>query len=303
MARKIFIKKETETFSSEKVANWLAKTEKRISNVQYGKDFQNLKLIIIKLLSKIKKEPHLAGFEPRLVLLLKECNLNLQFLRRNDDCWNMFKASRINEAHEEIIHTLKEINGHPDKHLIRPDIKGIIVDSVKTISDKIDSGVKILPQLNLPKSDIITLNPLRSKQIPPQSIQTTGNTFKPNIENFHPFDISTPIENPFKFIDDEKIPQKDEDVNSETYFKSKNLKENDSKIEPYLDPFSKPDESKSLLEDQMNSINEYWIKEGKIADTHNKVSSEYKTQKITQSNQEEINLEKKKKTDNPWPVK
>ena len=267
MARKI--KKETGTFSSEKLDDWLVKTEKRISKVQYGKDFETLKLTIIKLLSKIKKEPHLSGFEPRLVLLLKDCNLNIQFIRRNDDCWDLVKVGRFNEALEEIIHTLKDINTHPDKHFIRPDIKGIIVDSVKKISEKVESEVKILPKLNLPKSNIKTLNPLYSKQ-------TAGNTFKPNIEDFHPFDISTPIENPFKFIDNEKIPLKDRNAKSETYFKSKNLKEKDSKIDFPLDPFSKPNQSQSLSGDQKNSIDAYWSQEGKKS-------------------------KKKKKSDNPWP--
>ncbi|QEE16250.1 hypothetical protein DSAG12_02080 [Promethearchaeum syntrophicum] len=303
MARKIFIKKETGTFSSEKLVSWLAKTEKRISNVQYGKDFENLKLVIIKLLSKIKKEPHLAGFEPRLVLLLKDCNLNIQFIRRNDDCWSLVKEGRFNEALEEIIQTLKDINSHPDKDLIRPDIKGIIVDSVKKISEQVDSEVKILPQLNLPKSNIKTLNPLSSPKSPSQSIQTTGNTFKPDIEKFHPFDISAPIENPFKFIDDEKIPQKVRDVNSETYFKSKHLNHKDSKIEPYLDPFPKPNQSQDLSKDQLNSISEYWLKKGKNKIMQHKNSTDIVTQKIAQSNQDDFNLEKKKKTNNPWPAK
>ena len=263
MARKI--KKETGTFSSEKLDDWLVKTEKRISKVQYGKDFETLKLTIIKLLSKIKKEPHLSGFEPRLVLLLKDCNLNIQFIRRNDDCWDLVKVGRFNEALEEIIHTLKDINTHPDKHFIRPDIKGIIVDSVKEISEKVESEVKILPKLNLPHSNIKTINPLSSEQTPPPSIQTTGNTFRPNIETFHPFDISAPIENPFKFIDDEEIPQKARDVNSNTYFKSNEKNQKEGEFGTNLLPFPKEDEDEDekLSEDQMNSINIYWSKREK----------------------------------------
>ena len=40
MARKK--KKENEKISSEKLDAWLVKTEKRISNIQYGKDFEDL---------------------------------------------------------------------------------------------------------------------------------------------------------------------------------------------------------------------------------------------------------------------
>ena len=300
MARKK--KKENGDFSGEKLEVWLSKTEKRISNVQYGKDFENLKPIIIKLMSKIKKEPRLSEFEPRLVLLLKDCNLNLQFLRRNEDCWNLVRLGHTNEALEEIIHTLKDINVHPDKHLIRPDIKGIIVESVKKISEKVESDVKILPKLNLPNSNIKTLNPSISEQTLPRSMQTTDTVFKPNLENFNPFDISAPIENPFKIIEDEQMIQKAKDVNSETYFQSKDLNLKESEFESTLDPFSKQNQEHKLSGVQMNSINEYWAKEEKkeeeIQDNN---SDDIKTQKITKSNQEEINLEKKKKTDNPWP--
>jgi len=52
----------------------------------------------------------------------------------------------------------------------------------------------------------------------------------------------------------------------------------------------------------MNSINAYWSKEdNKEEKVQNNNSAEIKTQKITESNQEEIIMDKKKKTDNPWP--
>jgi len=274
MARKK--KKETEKISSEKMDAWLVKTENRISNVQYGKDFENLKQVLIKLLSKIKKEPNLLIFEPRLVLLLKDCNLNLQFIRRNEDCWILLKSGHSKEALEEIIHTLKDLNAHPDKYLIRPDIKGKIIESIKKISENVESEVKILPHLNLPDSNIKTLNPSTSEQILSHSTRTTGNTFKPKLENFNPFDISGPRENPFKFIDDEKLIQKEEGANSKTYFqpKEQNLEKNE--LETDLGPFSNQDNVQNLSEDQMNSIDAYWSKE-------------------------EIRIKKKKKSDNPWP--
>ena len=274
MARKK--KKENEKISSEKLEAWLVKTENRISNIQYGKDFENIKQVLIELLSKIKKEPNLLTFEPRLVSLLKDCNLNLQFIRRNEDCWILLKSGHSKEALEEIIHALKDLNAHPDKYLVRPDIKGKIIESIKKISENVETEVKILPHLNLPDSNIKTLNPSTSEQILPHSIQTTGNTFKPKLENFNPFDISTPGENPFKFIDDEKLIQKEEGANSKTYFqpKEQNLEKNE--LETDLGPFFNQDNVQNISGDQKNSIDAYWSKE-------------------------EINIRKKKKSDNPWP--
>ena len=262
MARKK--KAETGKLSGYEMDVWLAKTEKRISNIQYGKDFENLKIILIKLLSRIKKEPFLMKFEPRLVLLLKDCNLNLQFIRRNEDCWILLKSGHSKEALEEIIHILKDLNAHPDKYLVRPDIKGLIVDSVKKISEKSESEVKILPKLNLPKSIIKTIKPSISKQ-------TTGNTFKPKIEDLNPFDISAPIRNPFEYMEDEKMVEEDKQDKQdkqdnqekfETYFRPKNLKLNENEFDLNFAPFPKLDKAQKLSEDQVNSINTYWSKEG-----------------------------------------
>ena len=300
MARKK--KKENGNFSSDKLDVWLVKTEKRISNIHYGKDFEDLKPVIIKLLSKIKKEPNLAGFEPRLVLLLKDCNLNLQFIRRDEDCWILLKSGHLKEALEEMIQILKDINAHPDKHLIRPDIKGKILESIKNISEDIESEVKILPHLNLPKSNIKTIKPSTSEQIYPHSPKTTGNTFTPKLEDINPFDIVSPIENPFKLIEDEKIVHKDKSSNIKTYFHPKNPNPDESEFGSNFAPFLGQDDGQKLSEDQMNSINVYWSKEGnKEEKVQNNNFADNKTQKITESNQEEITIDKKKKTDNPWP--
>jgi len=298
MARKK--RKENGNFSSDKLDAWLVKTEKRISNIQYGKDFEDLKPVLIKLLSKIKKEPNLSGFEPRLVLLLKDCNLNLQFIRRDEDCWILLKSGHSKEALEEMIQILKDINSHPDKHLIRSDIKGKIVESIKKISEDVESEVKILPHLNLPKSNIKTIKPSTSEQIYHHPTQTTGNTFTPKLEDFNPFDIVSPIENPFKFIDDDKIVRKDKSSNIKTYFHPKNPTPDESEFGSNFAPFLGQDDSQKLSEDQMNSINAYWSKEdNKEEKVQNNNSVDIKTQKITKSNQEEITINKKKKTDNP----
>ena len=303
MARKK--KGETGKFSGYEIDAWLVKTENRISNIQYGKDFESLKVVIIKLLSRIKKEPYLIEFEPRLVLLLKECNLNIQFIRRNGDCWNLLRSGHPNEALEEIIHVLKDINEHPDKYLIKPDIKGLIVDSIKKISEKAESEVKIFPELNLPKSNIKTIKRSISEQ-------TTGNTFKPKVEDFNPFDISAPITNPFEYMEDEKVVQEDKQEKFETYFRPKNLKLNESEFDSNFAPFPKQEKAQKLSEDQINSINTYWSKEGEEGEEEKEEdeigeeevqqnnSLDVRTQKIPQLKQEEINFEKKKKTDNSW---
>ncbi len=292
-------KKENRNFSGYDLEAWLVKTEKRISNIQYGKDFENLKPIIIKMLSKIKKEPKLVKYEPRLVLLLKDCNLNMQFIRRNEDCWALLRSGNPDYALEEIIHALKDLNTHPDKYLIRPDIKGIIIESVKKISEKVESGVKILPSKDLSKSSFQTINPTNSSQ-------SVGNTFKPKLENLSPFDISAPNVNPFEYIEDEKMIQKDKSENFDTYFHPKNLNPNESEFESSFTPFPGQDAAQKLSNDQMNSINTYWSKEGvkegvKEEKVQNNNSPDIKTQKITKSNQGEITVDKKKKTDNPWP--
>ncbi len=299
MARKK--KGETGKFSGYDLDAWFVKTEKRISNIQYGKDFESLKVVIIKLLSKIKKEPNLIEFEPRLVLLLKECNLNIQFIRRNEDCWNLLRSGHPNEALEEIIHVLKDINTHPDKYLIKPDIRGLIVDSIKKISEKAESEVKILPELNLSKSNIKTIKPLNSEQILPDSIHTTGNTFKQKLENFNPFDISAPIENPFEKIKDEKIIRLDKPEIFKTYFHQNNLNPNENKFESDFVSIPGQDIAQKLSEDQMNSINTYWSKQGeeKGEKVQQNDSLNIKTQKISNEKQKD----KKKKADNPWSGK
>ncbi len=293
MARKK--KRESGKFSGYEMDVWIEKTEKRISYDQNGKVYENLKPIIIKMLSKIKKEPKLSGFEPRLVLLLKECNLNLQFMRRNEDCWSLFRSGHPNDALEEIIHALKDINNHPDKHLIKPDIKGLIIDSIKKISEKVESGIKILPRKDLSKSRFQTIKPTNSSQ-------SAGNTFKPKLDNFSPFDIPAPIVNPFDYIEDDKMIQKDKSENFETYFHPKNLNPNESEFESNFIPFPGQVTAQKLSKDQINSINTYWSKEGiKEEKVQNNNSLDIKTQKITKSNQEEITADKKKKTDNLWP--
>ena len=90
--------------------------------------------------------------------------------------------------------------------------------------------------------------------------------------------------------------QTNNDANSKTYFqpKDQNLKESES--ESNLTPFSNQDKGQKLLEDQMNSISDYWSKEGLKEEDQNNNSHEIKTQKISNIKQEE-----KKKKDNPWP--
>ena len=70
--------------------------------------------------------------------------------------------------------------------------------------------------------------------------------------------------------------QKEEGANSKTYFqpKEQNLEKNE--LETDLGPFSNQDDIQNLSGDQMNSIDAYW-------------------------SEEEINIKKKKKSDNPWP--
>ncbi|MHA1720228.1 MAG: hypothetical protein ACTSWX_02355, partial [Promethearchaeota archaeon] len=284
-------------FSSYELGAWLEKTEKRISMAQNGKDFDVLKPIIIRMLVKIKKNPHLSEFEPAIVLMLKEVNLNLQFIRRNDDCWALVNNGHSKEALDEIIHALKDLNNHLDKHMIRPEIKGNIIDSIKKISELVESEVKILDKNQFSNLKNQTIKPSISI-----SNQKTVNTFKPKIETLDPFDINAPKINPFNDFGEDSSEKKDHSNRSETYFQPNLNKSIEDNFKLKFDPFPKNNNAEKLFGDNLNSINTYWEKDEKEGQVEqNKEILDEKTRKISHKEIKEKKSDKKKKNGNSWP--
>ena len=99
--------------------------------------------------------------------------------------------------------------------------------------------------------------------------------------------------------------QEDKQEKFETYFRPKNQHQFENEFDLNFAPFPKLDKAQKLSEDQENSINTYWSKEGEEGEKgeEEKIQQDIslddtKTQKISNVTQEE---RKEKKTNNPWP--
>lgn len=226
-------RKEKGLISGQEMHSALNRLASRISNINTKSEFDKTKLDLIKLYTKIKQNPKLIEFDNQRVELLRECNINIQFLNRDEDVWNLFSRGKIEDAYEEIIATTKAISDHPDRYYIKSWVSSQIRESLRKIADlasvrpekKVNASQTIMPkqfsstdspfspqsadktikpQLEAPinpfaKSDF---TPLASEQNPfDQTKPRTTATIRPSPDSatlFKPSDLTSPFEKTFR---------------------------------------------------------------------------------------------------------
>lgn len=128
-------RKEKGLISGVEMHSALSRLTSRISSIGTKSEFDKTKVELIKLFSKIKQNPFLQEFDAQRIELLKECNINIQFLNRDEDVWNLISRGNLEDAYEEIIATTKAISDHPDRHHIKSWVSSQIRDSLRKIAD------------------------------------------------------------------------------------------------------------------------------------------------------------------------
>ncbi|UYP47022.1 hypothetical protein NEF87_003307 [Candidatus Lokiarchaeum ossiferum] len=162
-------RKEKAIVSGHEMHSALNRLASRISYINTKSEFDKTKVELIKLYTKIKQHPVLMEFDNQRVELLRECNINIQFLNRDEDVWNLISRGKIEDAYEEIIATTKAISDHPDRHYIKSWVSSQIRESLKKIADLAAA---------LPKKKEDT-----SQTIMPKEFSSTDTPFSPLASN------------------------------------------------------------------------------------------------------------------------
>ncbi len=284
--------KERNTVTSIEISVILKRLTDKLHNAKRVEDFEYIKVKLIKLYEKIRQSILFLDFDEKRIQLLKECNINLQFLHRDIDAWNYFTQNKVTEAYDEIIATMKSISQHPDRHLIKPWIFTTIQESLQKIANLVANIPKqsksqekiqnitdhtfIHPvgvDIELRKTTIQNIDDQQTSL--PNSIDPLDHPFPETIGLSNQKEIKADNINPFKFSNAfaKNSPNlnaiMNRDDNFDLTFKPSNLKPEKSLEKTFLMkeksiPF--PPTTDSSMDNKDNSIKKFWIKENKIDD-------------------------------------
>ena len=203
--------KEEKFIPVEKIVQGLNNIESQLASASSVENLEKIKLALIKLFNHMKNKSNVENLNEKRIELLKECNLNIQFLNRDDDIWTLFKQHHVQQAYDNSILTLKVMNEHPQRYLIKTWVRNISVQTMTKIADlatshpaeqdrrkRLKMKVQRAQQPQLEENQNTILNPEEStgntsKAFPSPSFQVapspTQNTFRPqNSENsLNPF--------------------------------------------------------------------------------------------------------------------
>ncbi len=162
------VKKEV-LFSSAEMNHQLDLAEMVLKAANNKETLEKIKIGLITLFQQVKKNPALQITEPRRIQILKECNLNLQFINYNEDVWDLIHRGFIQQGYEEIIKVMRMVNEHIDRGLLKP-----------WIINKISTSLREIAELAKPSEMQTSPRELNNIQIQPHTTMPSSKTLTPS---------------------------------------------------------------------------------------------------------------------------
>ncbi|MHA1744888.1 MAG: hypothetical protein ACTSWW_02745 [Promethearchaeota archaeon] len=196
MGKKKKVKDQAPSPNFEKIIKGLENLQAQLAKARNLENLERIKFTLIKLFDQLKTNPNTDELNEKRVELLKECNLNLQFLDRDENIWVLFKQHQVHQAYDQSILMLKTMNDHPQRYWIKPWVRNIATQTMQKIADLVTS----LPagehqHIQKPEQGQTFVNPREGTVAPfPHKSSSISALPSPTQETFRPKDSQQPFE-------------------------------------------------------------------------------------------------------------
>lgn len=116
--------------------NFLRDSKYLLGKARHQKDIEQVKVNLIKSYNAIKQDKSLADLNEPRINLLKNCNINLQFLHRVQDARRKLALLDIQGAYEDTLNASRAMYSHPDRALLHDWIREEIRQSLEFVAKK-----------------------------------------------------------------------------------------------------------------------------------------------------------------------
>lgn len=196
MGKKKKVKDQAPTPNFEKITKGLENLQAQLAKARNLENLEKIKFTLIKLFDQLKTNPNTDDLNEKRIEMLKECNLNLQFLDRDENIWVLFKQHQVQQAYDQSIFTLKTMNEHPQRYWIKPWVRNIVTQTMQKIADLVTS----LPtgqhqHIQKTEKGQTFVNPWEGTVAPlPEKSSSISALTPPTQETFRPKDSQQPFE-------------------------------------------------------------------------------------------------------------
>lgn len=135
MGKKKKAKKQAPAPNFEKIRRGLGNLQAQLAKSNNQENLEKIKFTLIKLYDQLKTNPNTDDLNEKRIELLKECNLNLQILDRDENVWTLIKQHHVQQAYDQSIFTLKMMNEHPQRYWIKSWVGNIAIQTMQKIAE------------------------------------------------------------------------------------------------------------------------------------------------------------------------